>query len=404
MQDIIDRLLLTSRGTYTFVLESYVNMKQKILCVCNTCGYQWHPTIQNLVYRGDGCKKCKYKARRKMGTDIANKRLTEVSAGRYKHIPLVEYSDSTQRVECVCLQDSSHIWYASYSQLVNQHTGCPICRFDIVAKKQRPSQEDAMLELDKVAKAHNYQYEPFIYKNRKQQVKCRCLNLGCNREWTTSYESLVKKDTGCAKCAGTARMTADEVNSLIKTHANIYNYDFMEVNQYKNKHQRVECKCKVCTYIWNPTIASLLNSRGCVLCTIKRLGLQRRHTREHIMKILADVAGIRYNFKLPLTYESVEQKIRCTCNKCGESWYARIQTLVTQVTGCPNHCFIKSSFVSTISKNKKNGFTTAQQYHDYKTNECKKLGVTLIHISEQDYIDDKQGTISMISHHITSRL
>ena len=36
------------------------------------------------------------------------------------------------------------------------------------------------------------------------------------------------------------------------------------------------------------------------------------------------------------------------------------------------------------------GFNSAQEYHDYKTLKCKEKGITLIHIDENDYINNKE--------------
>lgn len=45
---------------------------------------------------------------------------------------------------------------------------------------------------------------------------------------------------------------------------------------------------------------------------------------------------------------------------------------------------------------KRQGFTSAQQYHDYKTEQCKQKGIELIHINEQDYKKNQNNVLESI--------
>lgn len=49
-----------------------------------------------------------------------------------------------------------------------------------------------------------------------------------------------------------------------------------------------------------------------------------------------------------------------------------------------------------INKRTDGYFKTAEEYHNYKTNECKKQNIELIHISEEDYLDNKDGVLNML--------
>ena len=53
-----------------------------------------------------------------------------------------------------------------------------------------------------------------------------------------------------------------------------------------------------------------------------------------------------------------------------------------------------------IKSRTNNIFKSAQEYHEYKTNKCNELGIELIHINEQEWIDNKNSVLNSIKNHI----
>ena len=43
------------------ILGKYDGINRKVLCKCNVCGNEWEATPSHLLYRKQGCKKCKAK-------------------------------------------------------------------------------------------------------------------------------------------------------------------------------------------------------------------------------------------------------------------------------------------------------------------------------------------------------
>ena len=43
------------------ILGKYDGINRKVLCRCNVCGNEWEATPSHLLYRKQGCKKCKAK-------------------------------------------------------------------------------------------------------------------------------------------------------------------------------------------------------------------------------------------------------------------------------------------------------------------------------------------------------
>ena len=52
-------------------------------------------------------------------------------------------------------------------------------------------------------------------------------------------------------------------------------------------------------------------------------------------------------------------------------------------------------------KENKNGFNTAEEYHQYKTRKCKEKDIELIHIDEKDYIKNKNEILNNIKNKIS---
>lgn len=58
---------------------------------------------------------------------------------------------------------------------------------------------------------------------------------------------------------------------------------------------------------------------------------------------------------------------------------------------------------SDIKRNTK-GFKSADEYHNFKTNECNKLGIELIHIDGREYKNDKNKILEYIKNKINNKI
>lgn len=58
---------LLSINSAIIPLEPYINGRTKILCRCDSCGYEWSPTPNNLL-QGSGCPKCRLEQRNRSFT------------------------------------------------------------------------------------------------------------------------------------------------------------------------------------------------------------------------------------------------------------------------------------------------------------------------------------------------
>ena len=363
---------------------------------------------------------------RKLTLTEAIQRLTEASANRYT-FELKEYKNQKQKVKCKCNKCGNE-WEAAYNSLVNKK-GCAKC-----AGNLKLTYIEAQNRLSQVAES-KYTFEMVEYCGMDTKIKCKCNK--CNAEWEAIFEKLTLKKTGCPYCSKTRKLTLTEaIQRLTEASANRYTF---ELKEYTNAHQKVKCKCNKCGYEWETSYNSLVNHKsGCAICNY---AIKTDYDRAY--RSLAIMAKGRYTFELK-EYTNAHQKVKCKCNKCGNEWEATYNNLVSKGYGCVNRCYIPYSYISqpeveiveylrdtypqlevqqsiyyliksvtgksmeidiyipklklafeyngtywhsdeVIQKRTKGIFTNAKDYHNYKTAECDKIGVKLIHLFESDF-------------------
>lgn len=105
------------------------------------------------------------------------------------------------------------------------------------------------------------------YVNARTKVACRC--RVCGNEWEASPNHLLR-GVGCPKCAGTARVSADDFAARAAQSAP----DIEVLTPYVNARTRIECRCRACGNTWSPYPKSLLQGYGCPACG-KRASTER---------------------------------------------------------------------------------------------------------------------------------
>lgn len=106
------------------IVGKYISNKDKIVCKCSVCDYEFESLPNNLL-RGHGCKKCA-----NMKSSIRQRKSHDEFVANVKNIlPNIEvigiYTLSQDTVRCRCLLDN-YEWDAWPSHLLAGH-GCPMC-------------------------------------------------------------------------------------------------------------------------------------------------------------------------------------------------------------------------------------------------------------------------------------
>lgn len=101
------------------------------------------------------------------------------------------------------------------------------------------------------------------YKNAFTRALCRCDIDGF--EWSATIHDLVNGGTGCPRCSGKYKYTAEEYIERINTKQNI---KFVRWDgEFKSNRSKAICRCDVDGYEWSATINNLIDrNTGCPYC------------------------------------------------------------------------------------------------------------------------------------------
>ena len=242
----------------------------------------------NHILHGTNCPNCAKKNRRKTHEEFCNDLFLLNDSIEL----LSEYLGAKEKINYKC-KICGYEWKTQATHLLEGH-GCRKCATKINSLKQRKTHDEFIKELQQC----NTTIIPLEeYKGIDTKIKFKCLL--CEYEWKT-IPYITLNGCGCPKCVGKYK-TTEEFKSEIYT-VNPY----IEIlGEYINSNSPIECKCKICNYIWNP-ISIYLKSSGCPICNLS-------HGERKIMSIL-DEENIFYirqksfiNLKglggRPLTYD-----------------------------------------------------------------------------------------------------
>ncbi len=231
------------------IIGEYLGSGEKIHVKCKKCNYEWNPTANSLISQNTGCPKC-----------AGNLKLTnEQFLERMKKInPSIiiasKYINNHSFIQCIC-ERCGYVWRARAGALL-RGTGCGKC-----ARNIKKSTEEFKKELKDIFPTITVIGE---YKNTNTKIKVHC-NV-CGYEWLSIPNNLLNHE-GCPKCAQkerTIRQTkshSEFVSEVLKINPHI-----TITGQYINSHEKIECRCNNCGYIWQPLAWDLIHGTGCPQC------------------------------------------------------------------------------------------------------------------------------------------
>ena len=283
----------------------------------------------------------------------------------------------------------------------------------------------------------------------------------CQYSDITNYNNIFYNKFGCKQCSykevakkvsQAQRIPYDDIiKALNKASAESgYTYTF-DKQDYKNQNSIVHCYCPNHNYKWDTSVKSLLRGSGCFYCGRIKTANKRKHSQEYIENKIKEVSKGQYTCE-NLTYSNMNQMVEARCVK-GHKWRTRLADLIFKGTGCSKCAkagisksekelcaYIEGNCSYVIMQNTRdiispyeldiyipdlrlafefNGiywhsddiiakranhkFQTAKEYHDYKTEQCEKLGVKLIHIDEREWLDNKQNVLEFIKANVKTR-
>jgi len=116
-------------------------------------------------------------------------------------------------------------------------------------------------------------------------------------------------------------------------------WDKIEIlSPFVKAKQNIKCRCKVCTYEWNPTPSSLLQDSGCRVCRMREQIKNQTKTHEQFIKEFNEVkVGNEHLEYINIIGEYIgeKKKIKAECSYCNTEWDATPRNLL-KGSGCPN--------------------------------------------------------------------
>ncbi|MCJ7965661.1 hypothetical protein MT487_01065 [Lachnospiraceae bacterium NSJ-171] len=176
------------------ILSKFINTDSKIKCECRVCGHVWENDANNLL-QGQGCKKCSSK---KNGLKCRHSQewfCTEMKNKQPNIEVLSEYVGIKEHIKCRCKIDEN-IWFTTPDSLLNNKTGCPICANRKNGERCRKTNDEFLRQL-KIINPNILPMEE--YNTNHEKMLCKCLVH--NYQWYVSPNKILRRRTGCPKCA-----------------------------------------------------------------------------------------------------------------------------------------------------------------------------------------------------------
>lgn len=338
-------------GIYDYSKTQYHNAYTKVCIICPEHGEFWQTPHAHL--NGQGCPKCN--GVKKGNTENFVKNARKVHGNKYDY-SRVEYVNNRTKV-CIICPEHGEFWQTPYKHLSGQ--GCPKCSGKIY------TWEGLVNEFNRIH-GNKYTYKDSGIKTKQDKITISCPEHG---EFIQQIQSHLS-GKGCPKCA--VKRTSEKLklpyDEFVKranlVHNNAYDYSNIE---YKNLHDRILLSCKI-HGDFTVTVEGHLSGCHCPACS-NSTSNSENEIYEYVKKILPKEKIIRRDSTL---IPPKEIDIYIPSKKIGIEY---------------NGLYWHSE-----------RFEKDKNYHLKKTDLCKNIGINLIHIFEDEYINHKDIVLSKISH------
>ena len=354
--------------------------------------------------------------------DIFIKKAKDAHGDKYDYSK-VDYIDSQTKV-CIICPEHGEFWQTPASHVRGYK--CPSCGNLNRGSKKRWNTEKFINESVKVH-GNKYIYSNVKYINGHTKICIICPEHG--EFWQLPISHI--KGQGCPICAGKNMDTKQFIKNSKKIHGDKYDYSKVD---YIDSQTKVCIICPEHGEFWQ-TPAKHLLGQGCNLCGYKYGKKKKVSTNEFIERANV-VHNNKYDYSF-VEYNTVHNKVKIICPKHG--MFKQIAYDHLNGHGCPKCGIIFSKseneiyeYVKTIVgeenvikhdrlilKGKEidiyipslkiaieyNGllwhsqkYNKDKNYHLNKTESCKKQGIKLIQIFEDEYVNNKDIVLSKIAY------
>lgn len=453
-ETFVKRSIKVHGERYDYSKVEYLDTNTKVCIVCPEHGEFWQTPKNHM--KGYGCSLCAIKKRNdsKMVTTSGFISKARAIHGTKYDYSKVEYVDYVTPV-CIICPEHGEFWQSPTRHL--NSVGCPMCAEE---KRGGDKRYDAakFVSIARALYGDKYSYDKTVYKNSRTPVIVTCPVHG-DITMLPSYHLHV---CGCPMCSKDAVMERREMRVAHKmaeqeqakeraeetrrrnalnfiekskeVHNGFYSYDDVK---YVNSSTPVSITCPIHgNFDQRPN--NHLQGSECPQCARERMRQVYRMGQDAFIARARAVHGNRYDYSRVVYGNNQNDKVCIVCPKHGEYWQAPNMHL-NEGQGCPMCGTLSSKGETEIlswikeclpeveveQRNKSvmegreldiyipslkiaveyNGlrwhserFGKDKFYHLTKTEECKKKGVRLLQIFEDEWIYKKDIAKEKIAH------
>lgn len=349
LQKFIKKAKLVHGSKYDYSMVNYVNKRTKVCIICPEHGEFWQ-TPSNHLIGYEGCPKCSNNnIRQRLLKDKESfiEKAENIHQGKYDYSK-VDYKDRETKV-CIICPEHGEFWQTPHSHLMGR--GCPKC------SNNEKITFETFIEKAKKKYGEKFLYSEKCYKGYNDKMKIVCPEHG--EFWQTPSNHL-RSLYGCPECG---KEKAEE--NMLKTKKT-----FLERAKKIHKGK----------YDYSKTIFKTSADSAIITCPIHGDFLQRidDHLLGHGCPACGALISIGENEivsfieKLSVRYERRNRKI---LNGREIDIFLPDYKLGIEFDGLKWHT---------------EEFGKGKEYHLSKTEECRKQGIRLIHIFEDDWNNRKE--------------
>lgn len=344
------------------ILGEYVNAHTKIKCLCNYCGNIWFPLPMDLL-KGTGCPNCSHSStsfveqfllkafRRVLGKNrVVSRDKKTIGKELDVYIPNLK----------LALEPGS--WYWHSSKIVEDKEKQLLCRqngirlitiYDSYTEEEAPSRDDCLVF-------------PFNLEAESNHLTLKHIISGILKEYEINVlitEEDFQKIEASAYADSRRISTEKFINKLTDINPTVE-----IIGEYKSARDKIQCRCKKCSFLWKSDPSHLLQGRGCPRC-----GGTQKLTQQEFKKRMGQINPA---IKVVGTYSNNSTPVLVECKKCGNRWSARPGNLMMG-TGCPQCARNQSSIRQRMSnesfliKMREKGNPNTIVLEEYRGYKCK---------------------------------
>ena len=230
-------------------------------------------------------------------------------------------------------------------------------------------------------------FSKFVYKNYNTKSTVICPIHG---EFESSYDTL-RYDTninGCLKCSieyKAKNKSLDQNTAIERLQEKFHNLDFSKFiyKTHRNKSIVICKKHGEFEISYGELIHYKERHIGCPKCSMAGYSLAEKEIVEFIKTF--------YNYK-------IEENNRNIILNEYSGHYLEIDIYLPDIKLAIE--FNGIYWHSDESVSKRIGFNSIKEYHQYKTNKCEEQGIKLLHIDEQEWLNNKNSVLTFIEENI----